>query len=93
MLHRNQVVAGGDTGAALVYHMGRVLFAQQRCKLAPQLIDRLEAPIGIKVVLEEAIQRAGDMPSLWVLWLDLAAKAFGRTGVDQANPAQRRSQA
>jgi len=57
---------------------------EQCAELGAQLRGGLEAPVtAVEVVLEEAVQRAGDVPGGAVQRLDLAAEAFAGAGVDQ----------
>ena len=73
MLHRQQVVAGRDARAALVHRLGQRYAAEQRQELGAQRVGALEASVGAEVVLEEAVQRTGDVAGGGVRLLDLPA--------------------
>ena len=60
----------------------------ERGELRAQLRGGLEAAVGTQVVAEEALRGAGNVAGHRVQRLDLAAKAFGGAGVEQAHLAE-----
>ncbi|CAN0626764.1 conserved protein of unknown function [Burkholderia multivorans] len=88
-LHRQRVVASGHAGAALQDHAVRLGIAEERGKRLAQLVAGLEAAFGGQVVLEEMVERAGDVAADAVERFVFAAIAVGRARVDDDACARR----
>src|SRR5690606_11316844 len=79
--HRQQVVAGGDAGAAVQHRLRRRPSLQQGFELAPKFGGGTEAAIGRQVLAEGAVEGAGDVAGDRIQRLLLAAVALGGAGI------------
>ena len=73
VFHRQQVVTGGNAGAAHVHHVGRHGVAEHRGEFFAQLRCRLETPVAAQVVGEWAVQCAGHVAADPIQQLHIAA--------------------
>ena len=66
-----------------MYHGLWRAFSEQGGEFGSQHIRVLERTASIQIVLEKAIERAGDVPCHGVEWLHLATVSGCATGIDQ----------
>src|SRR5450759_581996 len=83
--HREQVVAGGYAGAALMHHLCRRQRIEARGEFPFQLGGRFEAAIGREVVFEETVRRAGNMSADRIQRFDLPAETVRAACIDEAD--------
>ena len=83
MRHRQQVVAGGDAGAAHDGDLPRPAVAHDLHEFPAKPVRRVQTAVGIDVVGVGPVHRAGYVAGNGVDRLDLANEAFAPTGVDQ----------
>ena len=87
MFQRQQVMAGGDAGAA---HHGDVFdraLTDQRTESFREFCRNAKTTVAEQVVCVWAIDRTRDMAGRLVQWLALATKAFAATRIDQTQRA------
>ncbi len=86
MLHRQQVVTGGDAGTAVQHHFLRRTIAEQGVELLAQLDGGLEASVA-EIERVMAVARARNMAGRLVQRFDFAAVTFRRARIDQQEGA------
>src|SRR5882724_13324946 len=82
-LHSEEVVAGGNSGAAVVDDVFRTRGTEHGSELLFERFRRLETPARVEVVAEIAVARAGNAPAHGIESLVLSAEAVRRTGIDE----------
>src|SRR6267378_1968566 len=82
-LHREEVVAGGDSGAAVVHDFLRVCLAEHGAELPFERFGGLETPARVEVVPEIPVARARNAPADGIESLVLPAETVGRARVDE----------
>lgn len=81
--HGEEVVAGGDAGAALMHDVAGVPSLEQLAEFFPQHGGLFEASVGPQIVVEPAVGGAGDVAADRVEGLVFAAKAVRAAGIEE----------
>ncbi len=90
VLHREQVVARGDPGPAIVHDVGWRAAGEERVELRASVAAGLNLPSASRFVGIGTIDRAGNMPGHGIERLDVASIPLAGAGIDEQQRARAR---